>query len=64
MIPCLVKKDQNRRSPTEEMFDLLINPHLKVLDLSKEGSFESEVERNLGIVRLASVRCSVIINSS
>jgi hypothetical protein len=64
MIPCLVKKDQNRRSPTEEMFDLLINPHLKVLDLSKEGSFESEVERNLGLVRLASVRCSVIINSS
>jgi hypothetical protein len=43
------------------MLELLINPHSKVLDLSRNLSFESDVERNLRIVRLASVRCSVII---
>ncbi len=51
----------------EDMFDLLINPHLKVLDLSKNASVSTEndddIETNLRIVRLASVRCSVIFNS-
>jgi hypothetical protein len=50
----------------EEMFDLLLNPHLKVLDLS-ENAFvftEKGVKRHLRIVSLASVRCSVIIISS
>ncbi|EFX83110.1 hypothetical protein DAPPUDRAFT_316116 [Daphnia pulex] len=54
VIQCLIEKGRLK----EEMLELLINPHLKVLDLSKEASFESEVERNLRIVRLASVRCS------
>ncbi len=52
----------------EEMFDLLINPHSKVLDLSKNAFVlnenDDDVERNLRIVHLASVRCSVKINSS
>jgi hypothetical protein len=50
----------------EEMFDLLLNPHSKVLDLS-ENAFvftEKGVKRHLRIVSLASVRCSVIIISS
>ncbi|XP_046459441.1 uncharacterized protein LOC124205914 isoform X1 [Daphnia pulex] len=46
----------------EEMFDLLLNPHLKVLDLSENAFVSTEndddIETNLRIVRLASVRCS------
>jgi hypothetical protein len=57
IIQCLIEKGRLK----EEMLELLINPHSKVLDLSRNLSFESDVERNLRIVRLASVRCSVII---
>ncbi|XP_046645866.1 uncharacterized protein LOC124336199 [Daphnia pulicaria] len=46
----------------EEMFDLLLNPHLKVLDLSENAFVSTEndddIETNLRIVRLASARCS------
>jgi hypothetical protein len=62
IIQCL---EEDRRLK-EEMFDLLINPHSKVLDLSKNAfvSTEKGVKRYLRIVSLASVRCSVIIISS
>jgi hypothetical protein len=53
-------------SITEDMFDLLLSPHMKVLDLSELGTGR-DAERNLRIVRLASDRCLVytrpIINS-
>ncbi|XP_046459444.1 uncharacterized protein LOC124205914 isoform X2 [Daphnia pulex] len=62
IIQCL---NEGRRLK-EEMFDLLLNPHLKVLDLSqsRRNAFvftvftEKGVERYLRIVSLASVRCS------
>ncbi|EFX80501.1 hypothetical protein DAPPUDRAFT_304136 [Daphnia pulex] len=40
---------------TKEMFELLLNPHSKVLDLSK---WNMHITDRLRIVRLASVRCS------
>jgi hypothetical protein len=46
---------------TKEMFELLLNPHSKTLDLSK---WNMHITDRLRIVRLASVRCSVKINSS
>jgi hypothetical protein len=65
IIQCL---NEGRRLK-EEMFDLLINPHSKVLDLSKNAFVSTENDDdietiNLRIVWLASVRCSVIFNSS
>jgi hypothetical protein len=52
-------------SLTEEMFDLLLNPHTKILDLlDSDLSPDFSPERNLRICGLASVRCSVIINSA
>jgi hypothetical protein len=54
-------------SITEDMFDLLSSPHMKVLDLSELGTGR-DAERNLRIVRLASDRCLVytrpIVNSA
>jgi hypothetical protein len=54
-------------SITEDMFDLLLSPHMKVLDLSELGTGR-DAERNLRIVRLASDRCLVytrpIVNSA
>jgi hypothetical protein len=41
--------------------ELLLNPHLKILDLSESYM---HITDSLRIVRLASVRCSVKINSS
>ncbi len=50
---------------TEDMFDLLLNPHTKVLDLLDSDVLpDFSLERNLRICGLASVRCSVIINSA
>ncbi len=51
---------------SEEMFELLLSPHLKVLDLSQEDYLDIELDakRNFHIIPLASVRCSVIINSA
>jgi hypothetical protein len=47
------------------MFELLLNPHLKILDLSEVNMLPiNESLESLCIVRLASVRCSVKINSS
>ncbi|XP_046645883.1 uncharacterized protein LOC124336214 [Daphnia pulicaria] len=59
IIQCL---NEGRRLK-EEMFDLLINPHSKVLDLSKNAFVSTENDDdietiNLRIVWLASVRCS------
>ncbi|XP_046452052.1 uncharacterized protein LOC124200011 isoform X6 [Daphnia pulex] len=44
---------------TKEMFELLLNPHLKILDLSKLGKgHDMHITDRVCIVRLASVRCS------
>jgi hypothetical protein len=63
MTECLLKD----YSITEDMFDLLLSPHMKVLDLSQLGTGR-DAERNLRIVRLASDRCLVytrpIVNSA
>jgi hypothetical protein len=54
-------------SITEDMFDLLLSQHVKVLDLSQLGTGH-DAERNFRIVRLASDRCLVytrpIVNSA
>jgi hypothetical protein len=56
---------------TEDMFDLLLNPHTKVLNLSRSPCLSPDYLRtgchakeNLRICGLASIRCSVIINSA
>ncbi|EFX62724.1 hypothetical protein DAPPUDRAFT_336533 [Daphnia pulex] len=51
MTECLLEDYSN----TEVMFDLLLSPHMKVLDLS-DGTGR-DAERNLRIVRLAFDRC-------
>ncbi|EFX80500.1 hypothetical protein DAPPUDRAFT_318654 [Daphnia pulex] len=52
MTECLLKD----YSITEDMFDLLLSPHMKVLDLSQLGT-RRDANRNLRIFRLASDRC-------
>ncbi|XP_046453642.1 uncharacterized protein LOC124201192 isoform X3 [Daphnia pulex] len=52
MTECLLEN----YSITEDMFDLLLSQHVKVLDLSQLGTGH-DAERNLRIVRLASDRC-------
>jgi hypothetical protein len=48
----------------KEMFELLMNPHLKILDLSKlVKCHDMHITDRVWIVLLASVRCSVKINS-
>ncbi|XP_046453643.1 uncharacterized protein LOC124201192 isoform X4 [Daphnia pulex] len=47
--------ERNHWVITKEMFELLLNPHLKILDLSKSNM---HITDSLRIVRLASVRCS------
>jgi hypothetical protein len=63
MTECLLEN----YSITEDMFDLLLSPHMKVLDLSQLGTGRN-AERNLRIIRLASDRCLVytrpIVNSA
>jgi hypothetical protein len=62
MTECLLKD----YSITEDMFDLLLSQHVKVLDLSQLGTGR-DAERNLRIVRLASDKCLVyrpIVNSA
>ncbi len=44
------------------MFELLLNPHLKILDLLETNMLH--INEKIHIVQLASVRCSVKINSS
>ncbi|XP_046454758.1 uncharacterized protein LOC124202469 [Daphnia pulex] len=46
---------RNHWGKKKEMFELLLNPHLKILDLSK---WNMHITDSLHIVRLASVRCS------
>jgi hypothetical protein len=53
--------ERNHWVITKEMCELLLNPHLKILNLSK---WNVRFTDSLHIVRLASVRCSVKINPS